>query len=181
MISWDRNPQSLEQASSAGRSRTSRLPSSPWILWSRCHGTSAPPVPGSERCRCEPWRCEQRQDALVSLPQDHAQELDDFGAPVSYLPVRGGTNRAVAGFLICAVVSAALAIAQLIGHHPLPHAVVVFGVIMGFLPVAVVGIGGFWHDKLAERDRRILFGAGAIGLVASCVLLATIGVSLPSD
>lgn len=123
---------------------------------------------------------EQRQDALASLPQGDAQESDDFGVPVQDRPVKGRTNRVVAGFLICAVVSAALAIAQLINHHAVPHAVVAFGVIIAAPPVVVMGFGGFWHDKLEKRDQSMLFSAGGVGLVAACVLLATIGLSPPS-
>ena len=84
---------------------------------------------------------ERRLGVLISLPQGGGPAFDAYGVPVQDRPVSGRTNPAVIGFLICAVVSAPLAIVQ-ITYHVVPHALVVIGVVTGALPLAVVGFGG---------------------------------------
>jgi len=138
-----------------------------------------------------PLGVEQRQDALVSMPLGGEPEFDVDG--VQDPPARGRPNKVGAGaarhrgpdarrrqhravivYLICSVVPVPLAIIEFISHI-VPHGLGVIGAIVGGVPVVVLGFGGFWHDKLRDKDRGILTVAGAVGLVAVCVLLASIG------
>jgi len=125
-------------------------------------------------------------------------ESDADEVPVQDPPARGRTNAAGAGraryrspearrrqhraaiaYLICGVVPAPLAIIEFISPV-VPHGLGVIGVMVGGVPVVVMGFGGFWHDKLSGKDRGIVFVAGVVGLVGACVLLASMGMSPPA-